>query len=150
MKMKQALTAALVGMFSMAVVLPALAAKHTTDSIDQMEKNLTARKAVLVDVREDHETNKGYIDGAILVPLSLLTEAQSFEGFGQVLAQRIPTGTTVYTYCKTGNRCLLAADILAKFGYDARPLRHGFQQLVAEGFVVAKPKSDEPGPEVFR
>ena len=118
----------------------AFAARPTSESIDTIENNLTARRAVLVDVREDQETNRGYIDGAILVPLSLLDEGKDFDEFGKVLAQRLPKKAVIYTYCAAGKRCTTAADILAKFGYDARPLKHGFADLVKEGFVTAKPK----------
>ena len=138
--MKKSLTIALLGCLALAVAAPCLAARHTKESLDTIEKNLTTRKAVLVDVREDHETAKGYVDGAILVPLSLLTEAQNVQGFDKILAQRLPVGAIVYTYCETGNRCLLAADILGKFNYNVRPLPYGFKRLAAEGFVVAKPK----------
>jgi rhodanese-related sulfurtransferase len=124
-----------------AVATSAQAAKHTADSIDKVDENLTKRKAVLVDVREDHETNKGYVDGAILVPLSLLNEGQQVDGFAQILAQRLPVNAIIYVYCQSGNRSLLASDILGKFKYDARPLRHGFKNLQAEGFVIARPKT---------
>lgn len=116
------------------------AAEPTKDSLEQVEKNLTELKAVLVDVREEDETNEGYIDGAILVPLSLLNQAQDTEGFGAILAQQIPPKSIIYTYCKAGVRSLAAADILAKFKYDVRALRHGYDDLVVEGFVPAKPK----------
>ena len=116
------------------------AAEPTKDSLEQVEKHLTDRQAVLVDVREEAETNEGYIDGAILVPLSLLSEGHEAKGFGDLLAQQIPPKAIVYTYCKAGVRALAAADILAKFKYDVRALRHGYEDLVAEGFVPAKPK----------
>jgi len=125
------------------VVCPALAlsADHTGDSLDTVEKNLGARKAVMVDVREDKETNEGYVDGAILVPLSLLTEGSKTDDFDQVLTQQIPAKSIVYIYCAAGQRCLAAADILTKFGYRVRPLRQGYDDLVREGFVTAKPRN---------
>lgn len=116
------------------------AADPTKDSLEQIEKNLTEQKAVLVDVREEDETNDGYIDGAILVPLSLLSEGHEAEGFGELLSQQIPKGAIVYTYCKAGVRSRAAADVLTKFKYDVRALSHGYEDLVAEGFVPAKPK----------
>ena len=119
----------------------ALPANHTGDSLDTVEENLSTRKAVMVDVREDKETSRGYIDGAILVPLSLLAERSNTDGFDQLLTQQIPPKSIVYLYCAAGQRCLAAADILAKFGYQVRPLRHGFADLVREGFVAAKPKN---------
>jgi rhodanese-related sulfurtransferase len=113
---------------------------HSKDSLDTIERNLAARKAVLVDVREHEETNKGYIDGAILVPLSLLKEGKQDKKFRGVLSQRLSPKVIIYLYCRSGRRCLEAANVLASFGYDARPLKHGFADLAREGFVTAKPK----------
>ena len=47
---------------------------HTKDSLETIDRNLTKRRAILVDCREDNETNKGYVDGAIPVPLSVLKD----------------------------------------------------------------------------
>lgn len=113
---------------------------HTKDSLETIERNLTKRRAILVDCREHNETDKGYVDGAILVPLSLLQDGSGEKEFQQVLAQRLPPKAIVYLYCASGGRCVTAASILNKFGYDARPLKHGFEDLAQEGFVTAKPK----------
>ena len=115
-------------------------AEYTRESIDQIEKNLGTKRAVLVDVRENRETNEGFIDGAIIVPLSLLKEGGDSKEFAVVLAQRVPKESIVYTYCASGRRALGAATILSKIGYDARALKHGYSDLVKEGFVTAKPK----------
>jgi rhodanese-related sulfurtransferase len=133
---------ALVGLLVWLALLPVTSAwaNYTKDSLDEVERNLTARRAVLVDVREYSETNKGYIDGAILVPLSLLEEGSGDEQFGAVLAQRLPPRAIIYIYCTTGKGCRKAATLLAGFGYDARPLKYTFADLAREGFVTAKPK----------
>lgn len=118
----------------------ARAAEPTQESLDAVEKNLTAQKAVLVDVREDRETNEGYIAGAVLVPLSVLQEGHDTEGFDKVLAQMLPKDKVLYTYCRSGGRARLAAEYFAKFGYDVRPLDQGYEQLAEAGFITAKPK----------
>ena len=140
--MSRLVLAGLAVLVSLLVVCPTVSAddKHTTDSIDTVEKNLTNKRAVLVDVREENETNQGYIGGAILLPLSLLKEGAETDGFGKVLAQRLPKKAIIYTYCRSGGRSLLASAELKKLGYDARALKHGFDALVKEGFVPAKPK----------
>jgi len=115
------------------------AAEPTKDSLDQVKTNLAEQNAVIVDVREKEETDEGYIKGVKLVPLSLLAEEHNKEGFAKILAERIPTDTIVYTYCKAGVRSLMAAEVLEKFKYDVRPLRQGYSDLVAEGF-----ESDTP------
>jgi len=116
------------------------AAEPTKDTLPQVESILTQKKAVLVDVREPEETDEGYIEGAVLVPLSLLAQSRDAEGFGDALAEQIPPETIVYTYCKAGVRSATAADILAKFKYDVRALPHGYDDLVAAGFTPAKSK----------
>jgi len=128
---------------AVAVVLMAVdqgSAEFTKDTLETIEGNLHARRAVLLDVREDVETKKGYVDGAILVPLSLLSEGSETPEFGQVLQQQIPRKAIVYTYCQAGRRAEQAAEILIKFGYDVRPLNYGFEDLAREGFVTARPK----------
>lgn len=114
------------------------AADPTKDSLDQVKKNLTDSKAVLVDVREVVETDDGHVDGAILVPLSLLNEGQSDKAFAAKLAEQVPAKTIVYTYCKAGVRSQAAAEILAKYKYDVRALRQGYEELVSEGFESSK------------
>lgn len=126
--------------FSLNIFNPLQAADHTKDSIDTVKKNLTDRKAILIDVREDRETDKGYIVGAVLLPLSLLQGGQDDKDFGEILSAQIPKDAIVYTHCAAGVRSLAASEVLAKFNYDVRPLKHGFDDLVQEGFATAKPK----------
>ena len=45
---------------------------HTTDPLDQVNVKVEAKKANLVDVREQAEWDRGYIQGAVLIPLSKL------------------------------------------------------------------------------
>ena len=54
-----------------------------------------------------------------------------------VLAQQLPKDKIVYTYCASGYRSLKAATTLEKFGYDVRPLKAGYKQLVEQGFPKA-------------
>jgi rhodanese-related sulfurtransferase len=70
----------------------------------------------------------------------LLNDGKQDDNFRTVLAQRLPPKAIVYLYCRSGRRCVQAASVLASFGYDARPLKHGFTDLAREGFVTAKPK----------
>jgi len=50
------------------------------------------------------------------------------------LANLLPKTKIIYVHCLAGGRCLQAADILAPLGYDVRPLKPGYQALVAAGF----------------
>ena len=49
-----------------------------------------------------------------------------------------PKDKPIYLHCASGVRCLQAAEILKKQGYDARPLKDGYKDLVDKGFVKAK------------
>ena len=54
------------------------------------------------------------------------------------LAKALPKDQIIYVHCASGRRCLTAAGILAKSGYDVRPLKQGFKDLVKAGFPKAE------------
>jgi len=56
-----------------------------------------------------------------------------------MLEKQFPKGTVLYLHCASGRRCLKAADVLMKSGYDVRPLRDGYDRLLKNGF----PKSEK-------
>jgi rhodanese-related sulfurtransferase len=108
----------------------ALAAEHTKDSLEAVQQAVADQKAVLVDVREPSEWNEGHLSGARSLPLSSLEQGMRPE----TLAKLLPKAKIIYVHCLSGGRCLTAADILAPLGYDVRPLKPGYQALVAAGF----------------
>jgi rhodanese-related sulfurtransferase len=112
----------------------AFAADHTTDSLDTVKKSVGAGKAVLVDVRETEEWQDGHLKDAKHLALSELKAGVPAEKLKKV----VPAGTVVYLHCAAGGRCLVAAEVLKKQGYDARPLKAGYESLVKEGFEKAK------------
>ena len=110
------------------------AADHTTDSLDTVKKNVAGGKAVLVDVREAGEWKDGHLKTAKHLALSDLKAGVPADQ----LKKTIPPGKVVYLHCASGGRCKAAADILKKQGYDARPLKDGYNKLVEAGFEKAK------------
>jgi rhodanese-related sulfurtransferase len=46
----------------------------------------------------------------------------------------LPKEKVIYCHCRSGGRCLTAAEILKKLGYDVRPLKPGYRDLVEAGF----------------
>lgn len=112
----------------------ACAADHTTDGLDAVKKNVADGKAVLVDVREADEWRGGHLRGAKHLALSDLKAGVP----AYRLKQTLPAGTVVYLHCASGRRCLAAADLLKKHGYDARPLKDGYDDLLKAGFEKAK------------
>ncbi|MEO2089914.1 MAG: rhodanese-like domain-containing protein [Gemmataceae bacterium] len=112
----------------------ACAADHTTDSLDTVKKSAKDGKALIVDVREQSEWDDGHLEGAKLLPLSDLKAGVSAEK----LKEKLGDAKVLYLHCGSGKRCLAAADLLKKQGYDVRPLKDGFQALVKAGFEKAK------------
>ncbi len=132
--MKKLQTLGLVTVTAFVFVVSAFAAEHTKDSLKVVKENIEAKKAVLVDVREKSEWDKGHIEDAILLPLSELQagiEPKSLE-------EKLPKKKIVYTHCVVGKRSVTAGIILEKQGYDVRPLKAGYDELLQAGFKKAK------------
>src|SRR5579875_3988637 len=92
------------------------------------------QEIVLVDVREKHEWNEGYIPGAIHVPRGFL-ELQ--------IEEAVPDKSkTVVLYCAGGVRSLMAGATLKQMGYDnAISMSGGFGQWKASGFPFVQPRT---------
>jgi phage shock protein E len=113
------------------------AADHTEDSLKTVKENIAAEKALLVDVREKSEWDRGHVKDAVFLPLSELRNGIT----KQSLAEKLPADKIVYTHCAVGVRSRTAADILLRNGYDVRALKPGYKDLIAAGFEKAD--SDE-------
>ncbi|HEX3132441.1 MAG TPA: rhodanese-like domain-containing protein, partial [Planctomycetota bacterium] len=103
-------------LLALTITLPLAAEemKHTTDTIDQVKTAVSSGTAVLVDVREQDEWDKGHLKVASLLPLSLLKKE------GAEIPATLPKDKPIYLHCKAGGRCLKAAEILKAKGYDVR------------------------------
>ncbi|MEE2643277.1 MAG: rhodanese-like domain-containing protein [Planctomycetota bacterium] len=110
--------------------------KHTKDSYEKIMENLEQKKAVMVDVREKNEWDAGHLAGAKLIPWSKIRFASS----RKKLKELPDDDLIVYCHCKAGVRALRAAKKLKEIGYDVRPLKAGFEELVENGFEKAKKK----------
>lgn len=119
---------------AMCFTVGSYAAEPTKDSLPAVKKNVAEEKAILVDVREESEWDSGHVSGAVFLPLSELRDGIT----AATLAKRLPKERIVYTHCVAGVRSCTAADILRKFGYDVRPLKPGYKDLIAAGFKKAK------------
>jgi rhodanese-related sulfurtransferase len=109
------------------------AAELSTDPIASVKENVAIHKAVIVDVREPEEWKEGHIAGAISLPLSSLNKGVD----RTALEHEIPKDKIVYTHCVRGVRALKAATILETLGYNVRPLKAGYEELVKAGFEKA-------------
>ena len=119
------------------LVASSRAAEHTTDTLDMVRERLGQKTAVLLDVRESKEWDAGHVRGAISVPFSILGEGAESKDLAEVLMQQLPKNKIIYVHCSSGGRCLTAADVLKKMGYETRPLKSGYQDLIEAGFPKA-------------
>lgn len=106
------------------------AVEHTRDSLATVQRAVAQQKAVLIDVREQEEWDEGHLRDARLLPLSALEQGVPKAD----LARLLPKDKVVYLHCAAGGRCVQAAAILKKQGYDVRPLKPGFDALLGAGF----------------
>ncbi len=127
-------TFALSIVLSIIVANAAAAAEHTKDTLDHVSANLKEKKAVLLDVRDKDEWDEGHLSEATLVPLGKLRKPDSADQ----LLKNVPKDKIVYTHCALGKRALDAAEILKAKGYEVRPLKAGYDELVKNGFEKAK------------
>lgn len=123
------------------ITAPALlyAAEHTKDSLETIKKATADQSAVLVDVREAAEWKEGHVKGATFLPLSELKEANA-----EAVAKKLPKDKIIYTHCRAGRRSVAAAELLEKMGYDVRPLKPGFEDILKAGFEkeIGEPKKE--------
>lgn len=83
------------------------------------------RPVVLVDVRDQAEVNLGMIPGAVHISRGTL------EGKVERLVSR---DAKVVLYCSSGNRSLLAGDMMRQMGYgDVSSLTGGIRAWVDQG-----------------
>jgi sulfur-carrier protein adenylyltransferase/sulfurtransferase len=99
----------------------------------QHETNPDNQEVVVVDVREKHEWNEGYIPGAIHVPRGFL-ELQ--------IEEAVPDKSkTVVLYCAGGVRSLIAGSTLKQMGYqNAISMSGGFGQWKTNGYSFVQPR----------
>jgi rhodanese-related sulfurtransferase len=116
------------------VTSPSFAAEFTKDSLDAVKKNLDDKKAVLIDARAPEEWDKGHLKIATSVPLARLEKNPSAEDLAKIL----PKDKIIYIHCRAGKLSLSAAEILEKYGYQTRPMKFGYQDLLDAGFAKAE------------
>ena len=116
------------------VIKAMFSSNHTTDSLDTVKQRLASKEAVLIDVRELTEWNEGHLEDAKLVPLNEIRDPQKRENATKDLSKE----EIVYCHCRSGKRVFIATHYLSREGYDVRPLKAGYKDLLSEGFENAK------------
>ena len=107
--------------------------EHTHDSLETIQGRLANNEAILLDVREQDEWDLGHLKDAVLAPLSVLEEGAGDEGFDALLG-KLSKDKIIYCHCVSGGRVMPASKILHQQGYDVRPLKPGYDDLVEAGF----------------
>ena len=130
------LSSGLVFFWFLAVAAVTAQGQHTKDSLETVKKRIKEKKAILIDVREQGEWDAGHLQAAQLVPLSKLRAG--------VKEKDLPKDKIIYCHCRSGGRVLIATSVLKPLGYDIRPLKAGYQQLLKAGF---KKGTDPPQPK---
>jgi glyoxylase-like metal-dependent hydrolase (beta-lactamase superfamily II)/rhodanese-related sulfurtransferase len=109
-----------VGLFRIAgyVVAPPATERLATVDVAALKRLLDrdGDSIQLVDVREAGERDDGYIPGSRNIPYRLLRKAG---------AGALDAATPVVTICESGARAAIAASVLAREGFDARPVIGG-------------------------
>lgn len=110
------------------------AVAHTSDTLETIKQRLANQEAILVDVREPAEWRAGHLHAAILLP-----NREIQMGLDEsVVLKMLPRDKIIYTHCQSGIRSVAACEELRQFGYDVRPLKHGYPDLIQAGFSKAK------------
>jgi hydroxyacylglutathione hydrolase len=84
--------------------------------VDELDRLVAENAVQVIDVRELHERDDGFIPGSRNIPYRLVRE------YGDELKEE---GRPVVTICESGARAAVAASVLAASGVDARPVLHG-------------------------
>jgi len=115
---------------------------HSADPLDVILKRVKKKEAVIIDVREDYEWDEGHLKGAKFVPLSQIKADE----LSKKTLKGLPKDKPIYRHCFSGGRVLLAGKLLKEKGYDMRPIKAGYLELLKAGFKEAKPpKKKEKG-----
>jgi rhodanese-related sulfurtransferase len=106
-----------VGIFDLAgyLVNPPSDERLAPVELEELQQLMEADAVQVLDVREPHERDEGYIPGSRNIPYRLVREwADDLQG-----------GKPIVTICSSGPRAGVAASVLAAAGVDARPVLHG-------------------------
>jgi len=92
-------------------------------------KNASEPDKIILDVRTQGEYNEGHVDGAVLLPVQELEQRYS----------ELPKDKPIYVMCHSGNRSLVASEILEKNGFkDIRNVQGGILAWQRAGYPVVK------------
>jgi len=80
-------------------------------------EKLDKERVFVLDVRDPVELKKGYIEGAVNIPLNDLRQRMA----------EVPRDQEIWSYCLVGQRSYYAARVLSQYGYDIKSLSGGYK-----------------------
>ncbi|MBS1174447.1 MAG: rhodanese-like protein [Burkholderiaceae bacterium] len=96
----------------------------------QINAELAARQAVMLDVRTPDEYQSGHVRNALLVP---------HDSIAQTISSIAPDkNQTIYLYCRSGRRSGIAFDTLKGMGYTHIVNLGGLSDLAQYGLSIEK------------
>ena len=99
----------------------------------EFDKFIKDPTVIVVDVRTAAEHAEGYIPGTDF-NIDVLEDT-----YTKIATETLPKDKPVALYCRSGNRSMTAARILADKGYEVIELGTGFRGWVAAGKDVMRP-----------
>lgn len=107
----------------------AWAADYTKLSPAEILQQVKSGKAVIVDVREESEWDEQHLKLAKSLPLSSI-EGVDANARAKAI-QDLPRDKVVFLHCKSGIRCMKAANLLEKDGLKVMPIKAPYPALEA-------------------
>ena len=89
--------------------------RTTPVEVAELERLVADGAVEVLDVREPHERDGGFIPGSRNVPYRLVRRC----------AEQLRGDKPIVTICESGARAAVAASVLAREGIEARPVLHG-------------------------
>ncbi len=84
-------------------------------------EELDKDRVVLLDVRDPVELKKGYVEGAVNIPLNDLRQRM----------EEVPKDQEIWSYCFVGQRSYYAARALSQYGYNIKSISGGYRTYVS-------------------
>lgn len=113
--------------------------------LEEVKKQVDEGQAVLLDVREEVEWKKAHLSQAEFVPLSsIATDKHAKRAIEKYTKD---PELKIYTYCRSGRRSVLAADMFKRVNAKVIAITQSYQDLIDAGFKETKdtdPKLDPP------
>lgn len=95
--------------------------------------NAQETEYIILDVRQPEEFAEGHVPNAVLIPLGEL----------ETKASELPTDSTLYVVCRSGNRSRQASELLVNLGFkDVRNVDGGFIAWAEAGYDISFPETE--------